>query len=490
VRKLPLLAATVLVAGCRVGPAYERPEAADLPFAFEGVAGDSGAESREIDLSDWWTRFGDDDLTRLVELAVVKSPDVVEQVARVLEARALRAAETGARLPQVEGDASYTRSRQSENLDGFAAFAGAPGAGATGGGVGFEPETDLWQAGGGVVWELDLFGRLARRVQAADRLLEAERFELAAVRVALAADVATTYVEVRELQNRLRIARENVAIQQNALRLARARFEGGLTTQLDVAEALASLQRTRAAVPALAESLQNAKNRLSVLTGEEPGFAESVIAEVAPVPPADLAVAVGVAAALARRRPDIRRAERELASAVASVGAREADLYPRLSLVGTFGFASGDVDDLFEWDSRTFGVGPSFNWPIFQGGTLRALVGAADARVTAAEAEYRRVVLTALQEVADALTALAQDRERRDVLAEGVEAARRAVELAEAQYADGLVDFDRVIDSQQLLFESEDALAVAEAALSRDLIALYRALGGGWRPEPIVKDDA
>ncbi|MEM7807823.1 MAG: efflux transporter outer membrane subunit [Planctomycetota bacterium] len=482
-----VIAAMTLV-GCRVGPVYEPPEL-PVPQSFTGVTGDPRATSRPSDLSQWWTRFNDERLTRLVERAIIASPDVEEAVARVMEARALRAAENGARLPQIEGNAFYSRDRISENLDGFpAGGGGGGGGGGAGGGFAFQPETDLWQIDGGLSWEIDLFGRLSRRVEAADRTLEAELFDLVDVRVTLAAEVAVAYVDTLELSNRLDIAQQNVDLQQRSLDLAQARFEAGLTTELDVAQAVANLQQTKATVPALRASAQAARNRLSRLSGEVPGYAEFVIDDSAALPVPDDDLAVGVPADLLRRRPDIRRAERELASAVASVGAAEGDLYPRLSLVGTFGFAAGDIDNVFNWDSRTFGVGPAINWPIFQGGTLRALVGAADARVNEARAEHRRTLLLALSEVADALTNLAQDRERELTLTDSVTAARRAVELAEAQYTDGLVEFDRVLDAQSLLFSAEDALATAEANVVRDYMILYRTLGGGWRPQERVDD--
>ncbi len=472
------VAATLAVAGCRVGPDYVAPDPA-LPDSFTGVTGDAQATSRPSDLSSWWTRFNDKQLTLAVERALLRSPDVVEAAGRVMEARALRAAENGARLPNIDTSAGYTYSRTSETLDGFSSFAGS------GGSVGFDPETDVWEVGAGFSWELDLFGRIARRVEAADRTLEAEMYDFVDVRVSLAAEVATAYIDARELDNRLDIALQNVELQQRSLNLATARFEGGLTTELDVAQAVANLQQTKAAVPALRASAQAARNRLSRLSGELPGYAETVLEGLADLPVPDDDLAVGVPADLLRRRPDIRRAEREFAAAVASVGAAEGDLYPRLSLAGTFGFASGDLDNVFDWDSRTFGIGPAVNWPVFQGGTLRALVGVADAQANQARAEYRRVLLTALSEVADALTSLAQDRERRVTLIDSVAAAGRAVELADAQYGDGLVDFDRVLNAQQLLFEAQDALAVAEANLVRDYVNLYRALGGGWQPDPL-----
>lgn len=475
-----------LLAGCTVGPDYERPSP-NLPETWTGTAAPGGRSvtTEPAELRQWWTNFDDTELTDLIDLALVNSPDLTEAAGRVLENRYLRAATVGELLPHVDADASYTRSRQSETIgDGFSGFATGEPAGDPLGGASFDPESDLWQAGLALNWELDVFGRLRRRVEAADRELQAELADFYAVRVALAADVGLAYVEVRELQNRLQIAQANAQTQRDSLELARARYENGLTTELDVAEAVANLQQTLAQVPALAEQLQAAKNRLSLLTGQVPGAVDRALTEVEPVPVPPEEVAVGVPIDLLRRRPDVHRAERDLAAAVARVGAAQADLYPRFTLAGSFGFASDELEDVFDWDSRTFSVGPSVTWPIFQGGTLRALVMAQDAVVLQRAAAYEQTVLTALNEVSDALTAYARDREQRLVLADAVEAARRAVELAETQYTQGLVGFDRVLDAQRTLFLAEDSLAIVDASVSADLIRLYRALGGGWDAPP------
>ena len=487
------LLALTTIAGCAVGTDYEPPQHA-MPAGYA----DSDASARAADLSTWWTNLGDETLTNLIDTAVVNSPDVVEAAGRVIEARALRAAAVGELLPFVDASADYTRRRTSETLNGASGFGtggadvgeGGGGDVANQGGTGFtfDPESDLFQAGLALNWEIDLFGRLRRRAEAADRDLEAEAADFYAVRVALAADVGRAYVQARELQNRLRIAQSNADIQRRSLDLARARFENGLTGELDVAEALTGLQQTLATIPDLQEQLQQAKNLLSLLTGRFPGSADAVLGDEGPVPVPPREVAIGIPTDLLRRRPDILQAERELASSVAFAGARRADLYPRLNLIGTFGFASDEFGDVFDWDSRAFTIGPAIQWPIFRGGTLRALVRAQDAVTLQRAAAYERAVLTALREVEDALVAYARDRDRRRVLSDATTAARRAVELAEAQYAQGLVSFDRVIDSQRTLFLAEDELARVDASVTGDLIDLYRSVGGGW-PAPPRDDD-
>ncbi len=506
------LAASFALAGCTVGPDFEAPDPNEVaPAEWGGVAGDAPVTTRPADLYLWWHSFRDPRLASLVELAQVNSPTILKAVYRVSEARFQLAAINGERLPQIDLTADYLRSRTSENLEGFAGLAGGGAGGPAGGGIAFDSETDLWQTGLVASWEIDLFGRLKRRVQAAERDFEAEREDLNDLLVTLTADVARAYIEVREFSTRLRIARENVAIQERSLGLARARFENGLTGELDVAQAVADVQQTRAAIPQLVARLRAAKNRAALLAGLKPGGVDRVLGpdaltvmegdattqpatrpgDVVPVPPRSFAI--GIPADLIRRRPDIRAAERRLAADTARVGARMGDLYPRLSIAGSFGFAAGDLGDLFDNDSRTFGIGPSLTLPIFEGGRLTAQVFAADAVARQSAAVYEQTVLRALNEVSDALTNYAQDIRRRDELLLSARAASRAVEIADAQYRQGLVDFDRVLRAQQVLFAVQDALATADAAVSADAIEIFRALGGGWEPPPepavIVKDE-
>ena len=501
--RLPGLAAALLLGGCAVGPDYA-PPAVVAPDAWGGVLGDSAASATDVDLSTWWRALDDPTLDRLVDVALASNLDLTAAAARVVENRYLRAATAGERLPQFNASADYLRTRQSETLGGGASgFAtGGADAGTTpdpvdgggtvtdtggsagGGGAGFSNESDLFQFGTAVSWELDVFGRIGRRVEAADRDLEASVEDFRDVLVTLVADVGIAYIDAREFQTRVAIAVANAEQQRRALELAEARFENGLTVELDVAEARSILQTTLATIPDLRQDYQAALNRLSVLLGAAPGAVDALLAEAAPVPPAPDDLAVGIPADLLRRRPDIRRAERQLAAETARVGAAEADLYPRFSLAGSFGFASDDFGELFGWDSRTFSVGPSVTWPIWQGGTLRALVNAQDARQQQALVAYEQAVLIALREVANALTGVAQQRDRRTELAAGVDAAERAVALAEARYRQGLVEFDRVLTAQRTLLDVQDRFAQADAAVTANLITLYRALGGGW-PAPV-----
>jgi NodT family efflux transporter outer membrane factor (OMF) lipoprotein len=473
-RLLLLLSSPFLLlslASCAAGPDYE-PPAVTMPEVWAGTGAPGGRAITDADpgdLSRWWSRFEDPALVELVELALSQSPDLAEAAGRLLEARFRRAAVAGERVPAIDLDAGYSRTRQSGTIGD-----------APVGGFAIDPEADLWTAGASLTWELDVFGRIGRRVEAADRTTEAELADFYAVQVSLAAEVALAYTDGRELQNRLRIAEENARIQQSALDLARTRFEAGLTTRLDVDQAESALRQTLSRIPALKAQLQQAKNRLSLLTGRVPGAADDALAEVVPVPTPPDSIAAGAPADLLRRRPDVIRAERELGSSVASFAAARADLYPRFTLVGNFGFASDDVEDLFDWDSRVFGIGPAVDWPIFQGGTLRALASAERAVVDQRAAAYQRTILVALQEVADAAAAFARNREQRAELTLAVAAAERAVRFAQAQYEQGLVDFDRVLDTQRSLFVSQEELAVVDAAVTAEAIRLYRALGGGW----------
>jgi NodT family efflux transporter outer membrane factor (OMF) lipoprotein len=472
-------AATLTLAGCTVGDDYAAPDVS-LPTDWTGIVGDPNTATVDADLTTWWQALDDPTLDQLIVLALQNNLDLREAAERITEARFIRARQAGELLPQVDGTADYTHSRQSENLGGFSGLStGGEGGESTGGG-GFSPDSDLYQLGGSVSWELDVFGRLRRRVEAADARLELAVEDARAVQVALVADVGLAYLDAREFQSRILIARRNAEQQQRALDLAEARFQNGLTVELDVAEARANLRTTLATIPALRLDLQIARNRLATLLAVAPGAADDLIGEYESIPTTAGELAIGIPADLLRRRPDIRRAEREVAAATADIGAARADLYPRFSLIGSFGFAADDVGELFEWDSRTYAIGPSLQWPIWQGGSLRAQIQIESAQQRQALLAYERQVLEALAEVADALSGLAQQRDRLAELDLAAESANRAVELAEARYQQGLIEFDRVLLAQRTLLTVEDERALAAADVTENVINLYRALGGGW----------
>jgi multidrug efflux system outer membrane protein len=444
-----------------VGPDYEEP-AAPAPASFSEQAG--AFDASEPDLAAWWQHLSDPVLDELILRAARQSLDVREALARVREARALRGGAAADRWPTVDAGASYERRGESDNTP-FGSFV---------------PDSDLYTAGIDAAWELDLWGRVRRSVEAADADLAATVEDARDVAVVVAAEVAFRYVDLRSLQRRLEIAERNLSLQQQTLDLVVGRYEAGLVGQSDVAQARTNLESTRSRVPALEVALRAAQNRLAVLLGQTPGSLAAELEAIRPVPVPPLALAVGVPADLLRRRADVRRAERQLAAETARIGVAEGDLYPRLTLHGELGLSSDDLSTFGDSESSFFGLGPSLRWNVFDAGRLRSRVEAQEARTEQALARWERAVLLALEETENAMTAFVREQARRGSLLEAASQAQLAVELARTQYTEGLADFQTVLVSERALAELEDQLAVSEATIAANFVALTKALGGGW----------
>ncbi|QDU66467.1 efflux transporter outer membrane subunit [Engelhardtia mirabilis] len=458
--------ALLLLAACTtVGRDYE-PPTLEVSEGWR-EARSAGLSGSEVDTALWWQRLDDPLLDELVALAVSDGLDLRAALARVREAHALRGVALGERYPAVQATGSYAHSRASENTP-FGAFA---------------TETDIHSIGIGASWELDLWGRLQRSSEAANAQFEASLEDARAVRVAVAAEIASAYVDLRAFQARLAIARRNVELQEQTLSLVEARFDSGLVSERDVAQAGTNLGSTRARVPALEAGLRAAENRLAVLAGVPPGALAAKLSAVRPIPVPPRDVATGLPAELLRRRPDIRSAERRYAAEVARVGVAEAELYPRFELTGMLGLSSNGAGKLFESSSRTYDFGPSMTWTLFQRGRLRQLVEAQDARADQAAIAWEQTVLSALEETENAQTAFVREQTRREALASAAGQASRAVEAARSQYTEGLSDFQAVLDSERALAELEDQVAASTAAITSNLIDLYRALGGGFEAQ-------
>lgn len=451
----------LMLAACSaVGPDYA-PPAAELPASWREA---EGFAQGEPDLAAWWRRLQDPVLDGLVERATRQGLDLREALARVREARALRGVAAADRYPTVDVAAGYSRVGESENT-------------ALGGIV---PDSDLYAVGFDTFWEADLWGRVRRSVEAADADLDASVEDARDVAVSVAAETARTYVELRAFQARLGVARRNVALQQETLDLVQTREGAGLVGKRDVAQAASNLETTRSRLPALEAGLRAAENRLAVLVGEPPGALAELLAADAPIPVPPAEVAVGVPAELLRRRPDVRRAERVLAAETARIGLAEAELYPRLTLGGLLGLAAEEPGDLADAGSEVFSLGGALRWNIFDGGRLRQRVEAQDARAEQALVRWERTVLTALEETENAMTSFAREQTRRGSLELAAGEARRAVELAQAQYRAGLTDFQSVVDTERSVAALEDEVALSEATIATSTVAIYRALGGGW----------
>lgn len=466
------------LSSCTVGPDYRTP---DLPLpATWSEAAQSEEQPQAADLIQWWTTFRDPVLNTLVERAVRTNLDLREAVSRVIEARGSLGATKSERWPMVDLLGSYSRLRQSENTSTSSTFASG-----SGGLLGERPsgslESELFQTNFDTSWELDLFGRVRRSVEAAAADLAAAEEDRRDVLVSLLAEVASNYVELRGAQRQLTVTRNNIAAQQQTVELTQARFEAGLTSALDVAEAEAQLATTQAQVPTLEISLKKTIHRLGVLLGQEPGSLLVELSPEQPIPTAPLDVIVGLPSDLLRRRPDIRKAERELAAATARIGVATADLFPSFSLnSNTLGFQSASLSDLALASSRFWTVGPTVSWPFFDAGRIRANIQIKTALQEQTLAQYEKTVLTSLEEVENALVAYAREQARQRALAEAVEANQRALSLANERYIRGLGDFLNVLEAQKALYNTEDKLVQSERTVVTNLIALYKALGGGW----------
>lgn len=446
--------------GCTVGPDYVRPDPL-LSAAWQELP--AGVSTGPAEMSRWWKGFGDAALDRLIGRAVAGSRDLRQAVARVAEARALYQVAASAQLPQIDADGDVVRQRRSEN----------------GTFVGGQEET-LYGLGLSAGWEVDVFGRVRRSVESAGATVEASEEDRRDVMVALCAEVAGAYVNVRTLQQRLKVAYANLDSQKKTVELTQVRLEGGVASGLDVAQAESVYASTRTRIPSLERELLQELNRLSVLLGEHPG---SVLVELAdggsiPLPPP--AITVSFPAETVRQRPDIRRAERELAARTALIGVATADLYPRFTLLGSFGFDATHVSDLFTGGSRAYSLGPAVRWNVFDAGRIRGLIRAEEARTTQALARYEQAVLRGLEEVENALIAYARLREEQEAVTDAVRASAFSLELATELYKDGLVDFQNVLDAQRTVLDFEDQLAVTDGVMAQSVVQLYRALGGGW----------
>jgi NodT family efflux transporter outer membrane factor (OMF) lipoprotein len=491
---LALIALLLAMSGCTVGPDYRAPQAA-VPARFGAATQPTTQASTQpaapVDLSRWWTTFGDPQLDGLIDRAVANNLDLKIAEARLREARAQRGVAASGQFPVVNASGRYQRSRSSENAF---SFEGAPtgGAGGGGGGTGntfgaFQQPgdtTDLWQAGFDASWEIDVFGGVRRDVEAAEADIGAQVENRRDTLVTLLAEVARNYLELRGFQQQIEIARRNVQIQREAVEVAesKARLVGG--SELDVARAQAQVASTMSTIPTLETLRDQAAHRLGVLLGLEPRALVAELSAVKAIAKGPPIVPPGLPSELLRRRPDVRRAERELAAATARVGVATADLYPRFSITAALGLQSEQFRHLGDWRSRFWNLAPGVSWNLFDAGRIRANIRVSTEQERQSLYRYEASVLTALEEVENALTAYAKEQARRQLLRDAVDRNRRAVELANTLYQGGARDFLNVIDAQRALAASEDALVQSDRLIATDLVALYKALGGGWEAAP------
>lgn len=448
--------------GCgAVGPDYSAPQN-QMPSVWT-YQEDPGLIVGEKLQRDWWTILGDPLLDEYITSAEKNNLDVLTAVARLDEARSRLGISMGLHYPEASVDGSVTRNRTSENS------------------VTHSIEETFYAPGVGASWEIDLFGRIRRSIEAATADYQATEEEYNCVKVSLYGEVTRTYLDIRTTQARLRSANSNISSQRALFELTRSRFSHGLATDLDVAQAERLLARAESEVPPLKVALSEAINSLSVLLGRMPGSLHKQLMEVQPIPLPPEQATVGLPAELLRRRPDIRRAERILAAETARIGVATADLYPSFSLSGVFGFESIDANVLFDAGSHVFSFGPSLRWQVFSGGRIRSRIKVQDAVVMQALHSYEQAVLNGVLEVENSMKAYIEDRVRLAALERSVDAARRSVALSTKLYREGLVDFQPVLDAQRDQFDFENQLALARGNSAVNFVRLYTALGGGWQ---------
>jgi multidrug efflux system outer membrane protein len=457
------LLVVLILAGCAtVGPDYVPPETPVSATWHTQLKG--GLITEEMDprnLATWWTTFNDPELSSLINRAVGGNLDLKKAWARVREARARRGVAKADLFPTLDAAGSATWSRSSKDA----------GTGKT---------SDLYAAGFDAGWELDIFGGVRRSVEASEADLRASQEDLRDVLVSLLAEVALNYVEVRTFQTRLTVAEANLEAQNETYQLALWRHQAGLSDELAVQQARYNLENTRSQIPTLRVGLEEAMNRIAVLLGEQPGKIHEEVEKQVPIPVKSLKVAVGVPADVLRRRPDVRRAERELAAQTARVGVATADLYPKFTLSGSIGVEALSLSHLSSSGAWSLSGGPRITWAIFKAGAIRQNIEVQSALQEQYLITYEAAVLGALEEVENALVAYAEEQQRRQSLSEATQAAQKAVELAQHKYQAGLTDFSNVLDAQRSLLSFQGQLAQSDGTVTSDLVRLYKALGGGW----------
>ncbi|OAI93284.1 efflux transporter outer membrane subunit [Pseudomonas putida] len=460
----------MLLAGCTLGPDFQRPDS-QAPQQWTPLQGEAAASrptAEPLDLR-WWESFHDARLSALIEKVAANNLDLRMASARLLQSRALRSSIAADETPSLGFSGGYSRARNS--AEGLNDPSGNSGKAAY----------NLWQGDLVAGWELDLWGRVRRQVEAADAGVEVAENDRRGVLLALLAETAGDYIQLRAVQHTLAVTRDNLKVAQHSLKLSNDRQAQGVATRLDVAQASAQVASIEARLPTLEARQADLINAIGLLAAEPPRTLQGELLENAELPAPQQRFAIGVPSQLAERRPDIRQAEARLHAATASIGVAKADFYPSIRLSGNFGFQAMQLSDFGAWDSRRFAIGPQVSLPIFEGGRLSGVLELREAQQQEAALNYRKVVLGAWHEIDDVLRLYNASQLRRDHLAEAVRQNRIALETAQRQYVEGAVDFLNVLTVQGALLASEEQWIDSSAAVSQALVGLYKALGGGWQ---------
>jgi NodT family efflux transporter outer membrane factor (OMF) lipoprotein len=461
--------ALLALSACEVGPNFVRPASS---VAERWIGEPPDAAPAEADTANWWKLFNDPTLNTLIDEAYHNNLSLQGAGARILQAQAQLNVAIGELFPQQQalgGEAQYQRQSQATLL--------APG---------LDPTLRTSQLGLSASWELDFWGKYRRGIESDRAAMLASVAAYDSALVTLTAGVASAYLNIRTLQQRIQVAKDNLETQQESLRIARAQFENGETSELDVQQAQTQLSQTQSQIPGLENSLRAAKDSLAVLLGTTPDLVDAQLGAAAPIPVAPAQVATGMPKDLLRRRPDVRQAELTAAAQSAGIGVAKANLYPAFSLGGSFGYVGtslrgGSIGDLFQWDNRAAAGSASFVFPIFNYGRIVNSVRVQDAVFQQAVLTYQNTVLQAQQEVEDARSGFAAAQATLDTLTEAAASARRTTQLAIVRYKEGASDYTTVLSAEQLQLQIEDALATSRGGVPLALVSVYRALGGGWQ---------
>ena len=478
---LPILAGLAgVLAGCKVGPNFHTPQES-VPAQFSGTqsgAAEPGVDAGAKPVQFWWREFNDAELDRLEERAAAGNLDLKAAYLRIVQARAQGQAARAQGLPALNGTASYTREQfglggilKSQHVDVPPAQAGLIGA--------VEKPINLYTLGFDASWELDLFGKVRRAVEAADAQSLAAEEARRDLQVSLQAEVASTYLQLRAAQVLRKVVRDQIDAQRDITDLNRNREQHGLGGLADVESAQGQLRALEAQLPQYELQIDTARHALAVLTGEAPESFDGQYVD-GELPPLPQTIPVGLPSELARRRPDVRQSEAMLHAATAQVGVSVASMFPDISLTGSYGLRNPSTGYLFDWASRFYSFGPSVSIPIFRGGALVANVRLSRAQAEEAALSYRKTVLNALQEVEDGLSGLHQDARRVAALRDSVDANQRALDVDVDAFKHGIITYVTVLTEQLQVVQAREALAQALATQSTDLVRLYKALGGGW----------
>jgi NodT family efflux transporter outer membrane factor (OMF) lipoprotein len=431
----------------------------------------------------WWLSFNDPILSSLIAQAAASNLDIQQAALRIAEARTQREIAGAAQLPSLSGNSSYARQRFSETTAQGSLFSSIGNVGGASGIAlpSYPNPYDQFQVGFDASWEPDLFGGIRRSIEAANANTEASINDKNDALVSLEGEVAHSYIDLRNTQQKRAITQQNLDTQREILALARQRFRSGLGMDVDVSNADAQVTSTQAQLPLLDRQATLDINQLSQLLAREPGALQSELEIVKPVPDVPSEVRIGLPADLLRRRADIQSAEARLHAATARVGVATADLFPHITFDASFGIQAETFPGLVSWASRFFNIGPSLQLPIFDGGKLRATVQLQNVQEKEAAVDYARTVLGAVHEVENALVAYNTEQSRRDSLEGTLIQNRNVLDLARQRYKSGVTTFLDVLDAERTLQQTELSLADSTAAVSTDLVALYKALGGGWK---------